>query len=59
MLLDYSKKLDVMKKLCSRLGLDGDMVGSASSVDPIFWIYSIQPVVAPVVDMLRGERKIG
>uniref|UniRef100_A0A7S0XFD2 Tyrosinase copper-binding domain-containing protein n=1 Tax=Chromulina nebulosa TaxID=96789 RepID=A0A7S0XFD2_9STRA len=38
MALDYTNKLNVMKKLCSRLGYDGDMVGSASAIDPIFWV---------------------
>jgi hypothetical protein len=36
--LDFEGQKGAMKLLCSRLGLDGDMVGSASPLDPVFWI---------------------
>ena len=36
--MSFSDRQAVMQALCSRLSYDGDMVGSASPIDPIFWV---------------------
>jgi hypothetical protein len=36
--MSFEDQVGVMQLLCSRMGLDGDMVGSASPLDPIFWV---------------------
>lgn len=38
MAMDFDDQVAVMKLLCSRLSYDGDMVGSASPIDPVFWV---------------------
>lgn len=36
--LSFEDRVHVMQAVCSRLSYDGDMVGSASPIDPIFWV---------------------
>jgi hypothetical protein len=35
---DWETKKAIMRLVCSRMPLDGDLVGSGAAMDPLFWV---------------------